>query len=108
MRPWNLYNASMEIVSRCNSFFSKLFIYRVMRFNGLTIDANPRYKFPAPYNIHMIADKGGNKLEVYLNFYGMYSLSNCDDGDLERIGRNRQTLWGGCTAANPKLLLNDT
>ena len=85
MRPWNLYNASMEIVSRCNSFFSKLFIYRVMRFNGLTIDANPRYKFPAPYNIHMIVDKGGNRLEVYLNFYGMYSLSNCDDGDLERI-----------------------
>ena len=24
------------------------------------------------------------------------------------IGRNRQTLWGGCTDANPKLLLNDT
>ena len=23
-------------------------------------------------------------------------------------GRNRQTLWGGCTYANPKLLLNDT
>ena len=22
--------------------------------------------------------------------------------------RNRQTLWGGCTAATPKLLLNDT
>ena len=22
--------------------------------------------------------------------------------------RNRQTLWGGCTDANPKLLLNDT
>ena len=22
--------------------------------------------------------------------------------------RNRQTLWGGCAAANPKLLLNDT
>mgnify|MGYP006977929829 CR=1 FL=1 len=24
------------------------------------------------------------------------------------LGRNRQTLWGGCTDANPKLLLNDT
>ena len=24
------------------------------------------------------------------------------------IWRNRQTLWGGCTDANPKLLLNDT
>ena len=24
------------------------------------------------------------------------------------IWRNRQTLWGGCAAANPKLLLNDT
>ena len=23
-------------------------------------------------------------------------------------GRNRQTLWGGCTDANAKLLLNDT
>ena len=26
----------------------------------------------------------------------------------DKIGRNRQTLWGGCTDANPKLLLNDT
>ena len=26
----------------------------------------------------------------------------------ERFRRNRQTLWGGCTDANPKLLLNDT
>ena len=26
----------------------------------------------------------------------------------EYNGRNRQTLWGGCTDANPKLLLNDT
>ena len=25
-----------------------------------------------------------------------------------KCGRNRQTLWGGCTDANPKLLLNDT
>ena len=28
------------------------------------------------------------------------------NGEIER--RNRQTLWGGCTDANPKLLLNDT
>ena len=27
---------------------------------------------------------------------------------LAEKGRNRQTLWGGCTDANPKLLLNDT
>ena len=27
---------------------------------------------------------------------------------LESYRRNRQTLWGGCTDANPKLLLNDT
>ena len=27
---------------------------------------------------------------------------------LDIEGRTRQTLWGGCTAANPKLLLNDT
>ena len=26
----------------------------------------------------------------------------------DKTGRNRQTLWGGCTDANPKLLLNDT
>ena len=26
----------------------------------------------------------------------------------EKFRRNRQTLWGGCTDANPKLLLNDT
>ena len=25
-----------------------------------------------------------------------------------KLRRNRQTLWGGCTDANPKLLLNDT
>ena len=27
---------------------------------------------------------------------------------LQNFRRNRQTLWGGCTDANPKLLLNDT
>ena len=27
---------------------------------------------------------------------------------MEKNWRNRQTLWGGCTDANPKLLLNDT
>ena len=27
---------------------------------------------------------------------------------LSFVWRNRQTLWGGCTDANPKLLLNDT
>ena len=27
---------------------------------------------------------------------------------LGTVRRNRQTLWGGCTDANPKLLLNDT
>ena len=27
---------------------------------------------------------------------------------LHLLWRNRQTLWGGCTDANPKLLLNDT
>ena len=26
----------------------------------------------------------------------------------EAYRRNRQTPWGGCTDANPKLLLNDT
>ena len=31
----------------------------------------------------------------------------CQDRQGEK-GRNRQTLWGGCTDANPKLLLNDT
>ena len=27
---------------------------------------------------------------------------------IKQAWRNRQTLWGGCTDANPKLLLNDT
>ena len=27
---------------------------------------------------------------------------------IKKNRRNRQTLWGGCTDANPKLLLNDT
>ena len=31
-----------------------------------------------------------------------------DTIDLKSLRRNRQTLWGGCTDANPKLLLNDT
>ena len=30
------------------------------------------------------------------------------DKTFNELGRNRQTLWGGCTDANPKLLLNDT
>ena len=28
--------------------------------------------------------------------------------NIKRFRRNRQTLWGGCTDANPKLSLNDT
>ena len=31
-----------------------------------------------------------------------------DRGLGNKSRRNRQTLWGGCTDANPKLLLNDT
>ena len=30
------------------------------------------------------------------------------DSNQDKEWRNRQTLWGGCTDANPKLLLNDT
>ena len=35
---------------------------------------------------------------------GNYEESSCS----ALFRRNRQTLWGGCTDANPKLLLNDT
>ena len=86
MRPWNLYNASMEIASRCNAVFSKNFVYSVIRYNGVTIDANNRYRFPNMFNIHMIANKGGNQLEFYVNFMSdLYQFSNCDNDDFERI-----------------------
>jgi hypothetical protein len=86
MRPWNLYNASMEIASRCNAVFSKLFIYKVMRMNGIYIDANNRYRFPAMYNIHMIADKKTSKLEFYVNFSSEQAdFSKCEDDELDRI-----------------------
>ena len=39
------------------------------------------------------------KNEIFDNMLFRYDLTT---------GRNRQTLWGGCTDANPKLLLNDT
>ena len=86
MRAWNLYNASMEIASRCNAIFSKLFVYRVTNYMALWIDATPIYQsFQAPYNIHMVANKGGNTLEVYLNFYDKYRLSECDEDELNAI-----------------------
>lgn len=86
MRPWNLYNASMEIASRCNAVFSKNFVYSIIRYNGVTIDANNRYRFPNMFNIHMIANKGGNQLEFYVNFMSdLYQFSNCDNDDFERI-----------------------
>ena len=40
---------------------------------------------------------------------GLVSSPSFGTGDKSEIlRRNRQTLWGGCTDANPKLLLNDT
>ena len=36
------------------------------------------------------------------------SAKDVRSGTIERIGRNRQTLWGGCADANPKLSTNDT
>ena len=39
------------------------------------------------------------------NDYAVVSDKSEEDGFFRR---NRQTLWGGCTDANPKLLLNDT
>ena len=52
---------------------------------------------------HMYVALGITKENV---LYGV-----AEDGGLYKIDtsrRNRQTLWGGCTDANPKLLLNDT
>lgn len=85
MKSWNLYNASMEIAARCNAIFSKLFVYRITNFMALWIDAFPTYSTDSPYNIHMVADKGGNTLEVYLNFYGKHSLSYYDEEDMNAI-----------------------
>ena len=39
--------------------------------------------------------------------YGLFF--DCEhSAEAATFRRNRQTLWGGCTDANPKLLLNDT
>lgn len=85
MKSWNLYNASMEIAARCNAIFSKLFVYRITNFMALWIDATPTYSTDSPYDIHMVANKGGNTLEVYLNFHGKYSLSYYDEEDMNAI-----------------------
>ena len=37
-----------------------------------------------------------------------FASAAAQDVIVKKDGRNRQTLWGGCTDANPKLLLNDT
>lgn len=84
MRLWNLYNASMEIAARCNAIFSKSFVYQITNGKALLyIDATPIYKFSqAPYDIHMVANKGGNTLEVYLNFHDRLE---CDEEALTVI-----------------------
>ena len=45
----------------------------------------------------------GKKLYISLIFSNLVVIKT-----LSSNRRNRQTLWGGCTDANPKLLLNDT
>ena len=62
------------------------------------------------YNVYT---NSGHRLSNYVKLYeSPYSSSSYvyDDinDNIEDLGRNRQTLWGGCTDANPKLLLNDT
>ena len=47
-----------------------------------------------------IDEKTIKAIEAYAEMYWVINE--------KEIGRNRQTLWGGCTDANPKLLLNDT
>ena len=70
-----------------------------------------------------------DKRDIYwcLSSEGLYSMATSHSGmvfsqienrlskyivgklvKLAKKRRNRQTLWGGCTDANPKLLLNDT
>ena len=85
MRPWTLYNASMEIAARCNAIFSKLFVYKTTNFIALWIDANSTYSINTPNNIHMVANKGGNSLEVYLNFCDKYNLSEYDKNEMNAL-----------------------
>lgn len=67
MQAWKLYNASMEIASRCNTVFSKIFTFVVTRHMGLWIDAIPCHnQIQAPYNIHMVLCPN-NTLEVHFN-----------------------------------------
>lgn len=83
MRPWNLYNASMEIASRCNAIFSKIFIYKVTNYLQLWIDAYPMYVInKSPYNIHMVAQKGENVLNFYLNGF---HLEDREESELNAI-----------------------
>ena len=49
------------------------------------------------------------KSEKLTPFGGIYFTNKAFNAlSLGKIRRNRQTLWGSCTDANPKLLLNDT
>lgn len=67
MQAWKLYNASMEIASRCNQVFSKNFTFVITKYAGLWIDAIPCYnREKAPYYIHMVLCPN-NTLEVYFN-----------------------------------------
>ena len=49
---------------------------------------------------------------VFIAIIAGLAMTGCTQKESEKkegsSGRNRQTLWGGCTDANPKLLLNDT
>ena len=63
------------------------------------------------YNFRFYSYLSSDKLLLDQPGYRALEVLISVDGDIEAIfnnRRNRQTLWGGCTDANPKLLLNDT
>ena len=58
-----------------------------------------KYPFNKYANIFsVLLTKGNLSYDQYITLRDSY---------FSRNRRNRQTLWGGCTDANPKLLLND-
>ena len=64
-----------------------------MRKKGSHYSNDEKYHFIRLYH------ESGMSKRSFCKLHGISSASQW---------RNRQTLWGGCTDANPKLLLNDT
>ncbi|MCI6727212.1 MAG: hypothetical protein MR505_02510 [Bacteroidales bacterium] len=59
------------------------------------------------YEIQRVLGQGGFGITYLALQQGLNRIVAIKEFFIENFWRNRQTLWGGCTDANPKLLLND-